>query len=43
MEYEAIGGMLPIEKVYSHDPVPKALTPAEAKHILGAQTQLWSE
>ena len=42
-EYEAIGGFLPIEKVYSYDPVPKALTPAEAKHILGVQAQLWSE
>lgn len=43
VEYEAIGGHLPIEKVYSYDPVPKALTPAEAKHILGVQAQLWSE
>lgn len=43
VEYEAIGGLLPIEKVYSYDPVPKALTPEEAKHILGVQAQLWSE
>ena len=42
-EYEAIGGFQPIKKVYSYDPVPKALTPAEAKHILGVQAQLWSE
>ncbi len=42
-EYEAIGGHLPIEKVYSYEPVPKALTPAEAKHVLGVQAQLWSE
>jgi hexosaminidase len=42
-EYEAIGGLLPLSKVYSYDPVPKALTPDEAKHILGVQAQLWSE
>ena len=42
-EYEAIGGFLPLSKVYSYDPVPKALTPEEAKHILGVQAQLWSE
>ncbi|MES2922014.1 MAG: beta-N-acetylhexosaminidase [Verrucomicrobiota bacterium] len=42
-EYEAIGGLLPIEKVYSYDPVPTSLSPAEAKHILGVQAQLWSE
>ena len=42
-EFEAIGGLLPIAKVYSYDPTPKALTPDEAKHILGVQAQLWSE
>lgn len=42
-EFEAIGGFLPINKVYSYDPVPKALTAEEAKHILGVQAQLWSE
>ena len=25
------------------EPVPDALTPAQAKHILGAQSQLWTE
>jgi hexosaminidase len=39
----AIGGNLPLEKVYQFDPVPKELTKQEAKHILGAQTQLWTE
>lgn len=42
-ELEAIGGLLPIEKVYSYDPVPKVLTAKEAKHVLGVQAQLWSE
>ena len=39
----SIGGYTPIEKVYSYDPIPKALTPAEAVHVLGAQAQLWTE
>ena len=39
----AIGGFLPLKKVYSYDPIPEALTEEEAKHILGAQGQLWSE
>ena len=39
----AIGGFLPIDTVYSFEPVPASLTPAEAKHILGAQSQLWTE
>lgn len=39
----AIGGFTNIEKVYGFEPVPAALTPAEAKHILGAQSQLWTE
>jgi hexosaminidase len=43
VHFEAIGGFLPIAKVYSYDPVPKALTATEAKHILGVQAQLWSE
>lgn len=39
----AIGGFLPLEKVYSFDPVPEGFTEDEAKHVLGAQGQLWSE
>jgi hexosaminidase len=39
----AIGGFLPIEKVYSYDPTPKGLTPEQAKHILGVQGNLWTE
>ena len=39
----AIGGYLPVQTVYSYEPVPDALTPDEAKHVLGAQCQLWSE
>ncbi len=39
----AIGGFLPIDTVYSFDPVPAELTAAEAKHVLGAQAQVWTE
>jgi len=39
----AIGGNLPIEKVYQFDPTPKALSPEEAAHILGGQANLWTE
>ncbi len=39
----AIGGLLPLEKVYEFEPAPAELTPEEAAHILGAQGQLWSE
>jgi hexosaminidase len=39
----AIGGFLPLKKVYSFNPIPAELTPQEAKHILGAQANLWTE
>lgn len=38
-----IGSYLPLEKVYSYDPVPAALNAEQAKHILGAQGNLWTE
>ncbi|HEY0609692.1 MAG TPA: family 20 glycosylhydrolase [Chitinophaga sp.] len=40
---EAIGGYLPLEKVYSYDPVPQELDSNAAKHILGAQAAIWTE
>lgn len=39
----AIGGFLPLEKVYSFDPMPQGLTGEEAKMVLGAQANLWTE
>ena len=39
----AIGGFLPLDSVYLYDPVPAELEPAYAKHILGAQGQVWTE
>ena len=39
----AIGGFLPLEKVYSFNPIPDELTPEQSTHILGAQANLWTE
>jgi hexosaminidase len=39
----AIGGYLPLENVYSYEPIPAGLSPQEAKHILGTQANLWTE
>lgn len=38
-----IGGYNPIEAVYAYDPVPKELSAEQAKYILGAQANLWTE
>jgi hexosaminidase len=38
-----IGGYLPLEQVYGYDPVPAVLNAAQAKHILGAQANVWTE
>ncbi len=38
-----IGGYVPIEKVYSFDPIPASLQENEKKHIIGVQANLWSE
>jgi hexosaminidase len=39
----AIGGSVPLPLVYSYEPVPPELTPAQARHILGAQGNVWTE
>jgi hexosaminidase len=39
----AIGGFLPIDTVYSYEPVPAELEPQFRRHILGAQAQIWTE
>jgi hexosaminidase len=38
-----IGGYLPLEKVYSYEPIPKELDAEQGKFILGAQANVWSE
>ena len=39
----AIGGFLPLEKVYSYNPIPAGITAEQAKHILGVQGNVWTE
>ncbi|MCF8265089.1 MAG: family 20 glycosylhydrolase [Melioribacteraceae bacterium] len=39
----SIGGYLPISKVYGYEPIPTELNSDEAKHILGAQANVWTE
>lgn len=43
VEPESIGGYLPLEKVYSYNPVPDSLTAAEQKLIMGVQANVWAE
>ena len=42
-EPRAIGGFLPLKKVYSLEPIPAKLSPENQKHILGAQGNIWTE
>ena len=39
----AIGGNLPLEKVYGFEPIPKDIAAEKAGHVLGVQGQLWGE
>ncbi|MEG0795323.1 MAG: family 20 glycosylhydrolase [Odoribacter sp.] len=39
----AIGGFTPYLKTYSYHPVPEDLSAEEARHILGAQANVWTE
>ena len=39
----AIGGYLPIERVYSYEPMPKQLEPEYHAYITGVQANLWTE
>lgn len=42
-EPTAIGGFLPLKKVYSFNPIPYELTEEEGKYIIGAQANVWTE
>lgn len=42
-EPHAIGGFLPLERVYSFEPIPPGLTAKAREHILGAQGNVWTE
>ena len=39
----AIGGYLPLEKVYSYEPVPEELNSDEQKYVIGVQANQWTE
>ena len=39
----AIGGFLPLEKVYHFNPMPEALNKAQQRYIIGAQGNVWTE
>ena len=43
LEPLAIGGNLPLERVYGFHPIRSAFSKKEAAHILGVQAQLWTE
>lgn len=43
MEPPGIGGYVPLSKVYNFEPMPEQLSAQAAKHILGAQGNLWTE
>ena len=45
VKYEplAIGGFVPLEKVYGYDPIPSGLNADQSTHILGAQGNIWTE
>ena len=39
----AIGGFIPVEKVYDFEPVPAELTAEQKKLVIGCQSNLWTE
>lgn len=42
-EPKAIGGFLPLKKVYEFDPMPEKLAPEFQSRVLGGQANLWTE
>jgi hexosaminidase len=38
-----IGGFTSLEKIYSYEPIPKELNETQAKYVLGAQGNVWTE
>jgi hexosaminidase len=39
----AIGGFIPLNKVYEYEPQPALLSPKEKNYVLGAQGNVWTE
>jgi hexosaminidase len=42
-EPPASGAFLPLDRVYSFEPLPETVPPLNQSHILGAQANLWTE
>ena len=42
-EPDPVGKYLPLDSVYGYEPVPASLTADQARHILGAQGNVWTE
>jgi hexosaminidase len=42
-EPKAIGGFLPLSKIYSFEPIPEKLAPQFHAHVLGGQGNLWTD
>jgi len=42
-EPECIGGFIPLDTVYSFEPLPASLADSQRRHILGGQGNLWGE
>ncbi|MBP5323255.1 MAG: beta-N-acetylhexosaminidase [Bacteroidaceae bacterium] len=42
-QYHAAGRLLPLEKVYSFEPIGEGISEADAHHVLGLQGNLWTE
>lgn len=42
-EPDAFGGFVPVDVVYSFEPLAKELTAEQHKHILGVQANVWTE
>lgn len=43
VEPTSIGGYSTLEKTYSYEPIPAELNEEERKHIIGAQSNIWTE
>lgn len=42
-EPRAFNGMLPLDLVYSYDPIPEAMREEDRQYVMGGQGQLWTE
>ncbi|MBE8713611.1 glycoside hydrolase family 20 protein [Sphingobacterium hungaricum] len=40
---QAMSGFVTLDKVYSYNPIPKEINAEKAKHVLGAQANVWTE